>query len=201
MEIRGAGNLLGAEQHGYIESVGYDLYVKLLNEAVLEEQGKSAAPLPECNVDIKVTAHIPGSYISTSSGRMEMYKKISLIASEEDFSDVLDEMIDRYGEPPRETTRLCTVALIRAYGIRSGISRVEARAETLKLYTDKPSLEGFAAVSSRFPGTRLVTSEQSTYAAYRLPKSADGLNTAKAMLEIYVKYAGKSTGDGGEDNK
>ena len=201
MEIRGAGNLLGAEQHGYIESVGYDLYVKLLNEAVLDEQGKSAAPLPECNVDIKVTAHIPGSYISTSSGRMEMYKKISLITSEEDFSDVLDEMIDRYGEPPRETTRLCIVALIRAYGIRSGISRVEARAETLKLYTDKPSLEGFAAVSSRFPGTRLVTSEQSTYAAYRLPKSADGLNTAKAMLEIYVKYSGKSIDGGEEDNK
>ncbi|MBR0302737.1 MAG: transcription-repair coupling factor, partial [Clostridia bacterium] len=92
MEIRGAGNLLGAEQHGHIDSVGYDMYLKLLNEAVLEEEGKSPEVKRECAVSLKVDAFIPKNYVTDPGQRMEMYKKIARIKEEADLSDVTDEM-------------------------------------------------------------------------------------------------------------
>ena len=125
LEIRGAGNLLGAEQHGYIDSVGYDLYVKLLNEAVLEESGNLPKTQFESTIDIRVSANIPESYIPVSSQRMEMYKKISLISEPVDMQDILDEFIDRFGEVPREVLRLLHISLMRALASKCEIKKVE----------------------------------------------------------------------------
>ena len=88
LEIRGAGNLLGAEQHGHLDAVGYDMYIKLLNEAVLEEKGEKLPEHKECKIDIPLDAYLPDTYIYSSAGRMEMYKKIALIETEEDLEEI-----------------------------------------------------------------------------------------------------------------
>ncbi|HQC36623.1 MAG TPA: helicase-related protein, partial [Bacillota bacterium] len=106
LEIRGAGNLLGAEQHGHISSVGYDLYMKILNEAILEEKGAVVEEKKECTVNIKVSAYIPDKYIQNSNQRIDAYKKISGIENEDDLLDITDELLDRWGDLPSEVSNL-----------------------------------------------------------------------------------------------
>ena len=101
LEIRGAGNLLGPEQSGYLMSVGYDLYLKLLEEAVLEERGEERRIETECAADLTVNAHIPDRYVPSPEQRMDLYRRIAAIRTDEDASDLLDEMLDRYGEAPK----------------------------------------------------------------------------------------------------
>ncbi len=156
LEIRGAGNLLGAQQHGYIDSVGYDLYVKLLNEAVLEERGESEKPKAEAQIDMKISAYIPESFIASSAGRMELYKKISLISCPEDEGDILDEILDRYGEPPRQVMRLLEVALIKALCEELGFSKLECREDTLIFHTGKPDLAAWSELFLKYRGMRFA---------------------------------------------
>jgi transcription-repair coupling factor (superfamily II helicase) len=154
LEIRGAGNLLGAEQHGHLDAVGYELYIKLLNEAVLEERGERSEKKVETVVDMQLNAHIPDYYIKSSAERMEMYKKISLISSVEDERDVADEFLDRFGDMPKSVQRLLSVALLKALSEKIGISRVEANAGTLSFITGKPDLALWSEVFASFPGMR-----------------------------------------------
>ena len=156
LEIRGAGNLLGAEQHGYIDSVGYDLYIKLLNEAVLEERGETLAERREATIDMKISAHIPESYIPVSAHRMEMYKKISLITSKEDAIDVSDEFLDRFGDMPKATERLVSVALAKALATDAGIERVEAKGAELVFWPERPELAVWSEVFSKYKGMRFA---------------------------------------------
>ena len=158
LEIRGAGNLLGAEQHGYIDSVGYDLYVKILNEAVREERGEVAEKRTESLVDMRVNAHIPESYVKASAARMEMYKKISLILTPLDASDVRDEMIDRFGDMPKPVSRLISVALVKALAERLGVERVEERGGQLTFVTPKPDLAMWSEAFAKYPGMRFSPS-------------------------------------------
>ena len=155
LEIRGAGNLLGAEQHGHIDSVGYDLYIRLLNEAILEEQGKVAPEISEAKIEYPDSANIPASYIPLSAHRMEMYKKISLILSEDDLHDVETEFRERFGEPPRETRRLLWLSLLRAAASRIGLTKVEFRGSDVR-FTAKGvgDLSVWALVFAERPGLR-----------------------------------------------
>ena len=121
MEIRGAGNLLGAQQHGHMESVGYDMYLKLLADAVSEEKGVTAAETIECLVDLPITAHIPDAYISDNAQRLEIYRRIADIRTVEDSMDVFDELIDRFGEPPAAVQGLVDVALLRNMAAAVGV--------------------------------------------------------------------------------
>ncbi|MBQ8173968.1 MAG: transcription-repair coupling factor [Clostridia bacterium] len=146
LEIRGAGNLLGAEQHGHIEAVGYELYVRLLSEAVLEEQGKAPAPHFEATVDIRASAYIPEHYVASEAARMELYKKISAITEEADMADILEECADRYGRVPRELIRLLWVALSRALACRHRIRRVEGRGDSIRLVLTEVDLAGWSVV-------------------------------------------------------
>ncbi len=124
LEIRGAGNLLGPEQSGYLMSVGYDLYLKLLEEAVLEEKGEKRSAVPDCSADLTVNANIPERYVASAEQRMDLYRRIAAIRSREDGSDVLDELIDRYGEPPKSVLALLDVALLRAAAVEAGVSDI-----------------------------------------------------------------------------
>lgn len=158
LEIRGAGNLLGAEQSGHMEAVGYDMFVKILEQAVLEEKGELPAERKECLIDLDVSAYIPEKYIKRPSGRIEMYKRIAEIKSKADADDVLDEMLDRYGEIPKETRNLVLVASIKARCAEMGIVKVEKKMGKIVIYPESaPTKEQSIAVAQRFPG-RVLTS-------------------------------------------
>ena len=184
LEIRGAGNLLGAEQHGYIDSVGYDLYVKLLNEAVLEEKGERVGPGIEAQIDMKISAHIPEEYIGTSAGRMEMYKKISLITCPADSEDIYDEMVDRYGDMPRCVERLLEVALTKALCERIGFTKAEAKGDTLIIRVGKPDLALWSELFSKYKGMRFSPSGDSV--SYKF-KGAEPSKIAKEIVLDYYK--------------
>ncbi len=127
LEIRGAGNLLGAEQSGHMIDVGYDMYMKLLNEAVLEAKGIELPQKAECSADLAVAANIPERYISSSEQRMDIYRRIALIRSQEEADDLTDELIDRFGDPPSGVSALIHVALLRGEAGKAGISDISQK--------------------------------------------------------------------------
>ena len=127
LEIRGAGNLLGAEQSGHMHEVGYDMYMKLLEEAVLEARGVPAVPRADCSADLAVAASIPDSYISSQEQRMDIYRRIALIRTEEQADDLTDELIDRFGDPPPGVNTLIQVALLRGEAGRAGITDISQK--------------------------------------------------------------------------
>ncbi len=196
LEIRGAGNLLGTEQHGYIDAVGYDLYVKLLNEAVLEEKGEKVGKKSEALIDIKVNAHIPEYYISSSAQRMEMYKKISLVSSSEDASDICDEFLDRFGEMPKSVERLISVSLMKAFCERVGFSGVELSGGNLIFHTGRPDLSLWSEVFAEFAGMRIAPSGDRVIYRYN---GQDAVGVGAKILGEYVNAAQKQTN--GEENE
>jgi transcription-repair coupling factor (superfamily II helicase) len=124
LEIRGAGNLLGAEQSGHMLSVGFDMYLKLLEEAVLEQKGEKPKRPASCSADISVAASIPEDYVESAEQRVDLYRRIALIESEEDADDMTDELIDRFGEPPESVNTLIQVALMRVEASKAGIVEI-----------------------------------------------------------------------------
>ena len=127
LEIRGAGNLLGAEQSGHMLSVGYDMYLKLLEEAVQEERGDTAAAQPECTADLSVAANIPKFYVESGEQRMDLYRRMAAVRSQEDADDLLGEIIDRYGDPPKSVINLIDIALLRAVAAAAGIAEISQK--------------------------------------------------------------------------
>ena len=132
LEIRGAGNLLGAEQSGHMVDVGYDMYMKLLSEAVLEARGIEVPQRADCSADLAVAASIPERYVSSSEQRMDIYRRIALIRTEEEADDLTDELIDRFGDPPPGVTALVQVALLRGEAGRAGITDISQKAGALR---------------------------------------------------------------------
>ncbi|MBO4938467.1 MAG: transcription-repair coupling factor [Oscillospiraceae bacterium] len=127
LEIRGAGNLLGSEQSGHMASVGYDMYLKLLDEAVLEEKGE-APKEPDCTADLNVTANVDKNYVARGEERMDLYRRMAAIRNQEDADDLLDEIVDRYGEPPKGVLNLIDIALLRANARKLGIKDIKQKA-------------------------------------------------------------------------
>ncbi len=125
LEVRGAGNILGAEQHGHMEAIGYELYCKMLAENVRELKGE---PLPEqqefAQIELELDARIPDNYVTSEGQRLDIYSRISHIATVEDYRDILDELLDRYGEPPQPVINLCNVALVRSLAGSLGVEKI-----------------------------------------------------------------------------
>ena len=124
LEIRGAGNLLGGEQSGHIAGVGFDLYVRMIGEAVTELKGDGPAERPEVRVELPVNAHIPHDYVSGERLRLEAYTRIAAIDSPEDAAEVRDELADRYGPPPEPVASLLDVARLRSRARRAGLTDI-----------------------------------------------------------------------------
>ncbi len=124
LEIRGAGNLLGGEQSGHIADVGFDLYVRLVGEAVNEFKGQAEPELREVRIELPVDAHLPHGYIPSERLRLEMYKRLAEVREDEDIDLLRAEMVDRYGEPPQEVASLLLVARFRARARQAGIAEV-----------------------------------------------------------------------------
>jgi transcription-repair coupling factor (superfamily II helicase) len=137
LEIRGAGNILGGEQHGHMEAVGYDMYLRLLNDAISLEKGEmKPTRTTECTVDLQITAHIPEKYIENNQQRLDIYRRIADIHSNEDAIDVVDELIDRFGEPPKAVKSLVDVALLRNKAASLGIREIAQNATSLLVYPE-----------------------------------------------------------------
>lgn len=145
LEIRGAGNLLGAEQSGHMMSVGYDMYLKLLDEAVLEE--KNEAPrAPDCTADLNITANVDKTYVSSSEERMDLYRRMAAIRNQEDADDLLDEIVDRYGEPPKGVLNLIDIALLRASARAVGIKDIRQRGADIHFVLHNLNFEAVGAL-------------------------------------------------------
>ncbi|MCF0120593.1 MAG: transcription-repair coupling factor, partial [Oscillospiraceae bacterium] len=147
LEIRGAGNLLGAEQSGHMMSVGYDMYLKLLEEAVLEEKGEKVTRPAECSADISVSANIPERYVPSPEQRMDLYRRIAHVRTEDDADEMIAELIDRFGDPPSEVVALVSIALLRSEAADAGVVEVTQKSGFLRL---KLSDFDFALVSKLY---------------------------------------------------
>ena len=150
LEIRGAGSLLGGKQHGHMEAVGYDMYLKLLGEAVAEAKGEPVRTVAECTVDIQIDAFIPDAYMESLSQRLDMYRKIASVHNREEELDLLDELVDRYGEPPKEVIGLVTVARLRNMAAQLGITDIVQRSGSLLFYLAHPTPEMIGALTQKY---------------------------------------------------
>ena len=138
LEIRGAGNLLGAEQSGHMESVGYDLYCKMLNEAVLTMKGEQQeVDTFTTSIDLSINAYIPETYIKSEAEKLSWYKRIAAIETEEEYEDMIEELTDRYGDPPKPLLSLMDVALLREEAHQAWLLSIEQKGSKI-LFTMNP---------------------------------------------------------------
>ena len=162
LEIRGAGSLLGAEQHGHIADVGYEYYCKLMRGAVAEVKGEAPAEAAEVNVDVPVSAHIPKDYIPSEVQRLSAYRRIADAADDDALSDAREELEDRYGELPPPVENMLALARIRAGAARAQLAGVTAReGEALLSFRAGAQLDGarlLAAVGG-MRGAQLTATE------------------------------------------
>lgn len=164
LEIRGAGSILGGDQHGNMESVGYDMYLKLLSDAVNEENGVKTEDDIPCTIDLNISAHIPENYIESLSARLGIYKRIAAIRNDNDASDVIDELCDRFGEPPSSVMGLIDVAILRNKAADAKIAEITATANTVILHINSIMPEVMSKLSAYFGNRfRLNASDKPVY--------------------------------------
>ena len=187
LEIRGAGNLLGAEQSGHMMSVGYDMYLKLLDEAVLEEKGE-APKAPECTADLTVTANVDKDYVSRGEERMDLYRRMAAIRCQEDADDLLDEIVDRYGEPPKGVLNLIDIALLRAQAMKLGIKDIKQKGGDILFVLTSLNFDAVGSLCSDADyKTRVVFLANAKEPTLKLKLSVgpDSLKQAKAFVAKY----------------
>lgn len=168
LEIRGAGNILGGEQHGHMESVGYDMYVKLLNEAISEEKGQESTADEECAVDMQIQAHIPEEYISSNTQRLSIYRRIADIRTRDDADDVIDELIDRFGDPPKSVLGLIDISLLRSRAATLGISEIVQKGQSMLFFPRKLDMENISKLVSTMKGRVLVSAGQRPHISVKI---------------------------------
>ena len=190
LEIRGAGNLLGAEQSGHMMSVGYDMYLKLLDEAVLEERGEAARE-PDCTADLNITANVDKDFVSRGEERMDLYRRMAAIRTQEDADDLLDEIIDRYGEPPKGVLNLIDVALLRANARKVHIRDIRQKAGEILFTLGELNFEAFSAVCAEKEyknRIQLLASAKQPTIRLRLATGVDSLKQCKVFLSHYTRH-------------
>ncbi len=188
LEIRGAGNLLGPEQSGFLMSVGYDLYLRLLEEAVLEEQGKPVEKPTWCTADFAVPAAIPEKYIPAPEQRMDLYRRMARVRTQEEGDDIIDELIDRYGEPPKSVTNLIAIALLRARAAALGMTELAQKENSVRFSLPKPDFARVAATCGleKYKGRLLFSAGEKPYLSLRLKKGDDVLKLINLVLTDFA---------------
>ncbi len=197
LEIRGAGNLLGAEQSGHMMNVGFDMYMKLLEEAVLEEKGEKKKKT-ECTADLNISALIPDKYIDTPEQRMDIYRRIASIASREDKEDIIDELLDRYGEPPAEVNALIDIALLRVDASKCGICDISQRGGRIYFKLTDFNMELISGLYnlSEFKGRLKVEAGAEPSVSLKITKQSEIIKEASAFLSAYMSLLEGSKNEG-----
>ena len=185
LELRGAGNIMGAQQHGHMESVGYDMYLKLLGEAVSEEKGE----LPknsdlDCLIDLSVDAHIPESYVESLTLRLDVYRRIADIRSVEDSEDVKDELWDRFGKIPKAVNGLIDIALIRNRAHALGVYEIRQNDSEVQLYVKELKSPTVADLLIALGGKATLNAGKKPYLGVKCPAGAAAIPTLKRIFKI-----------------
>ena len=185
LQIRGAGSLLGHSQHGHMEAVGYELYVKMLNKAIAAAKGEAPPPdKSDCLVDITVDAYLPEEYIPDAPGRIEAYKRIAAITNREDAGDVLDELIDRYGDPPRSVQGLVDISLVRVTAARAGVEEIVQKGENLILYSNVIGPRQLGALMDAMPHRVLYNAVARPYISLHVLRGEDPLTILRDAVAL-----------------
>ncbi len=190
LEIRGAGNLLGAEQSGHMMSVGYDMYLKLLDEAVLEQRGEKPKE-PECTADLNITANVNQDYVSRGEERMDLYRRMAAIREQADADDLLDEIIDRYGDPPKGVLNLIDVALLRANARKLGIKDIRQKGGDVLFTLVNLNLEAITSLCAEAEyksRIQFIASAKEPTLRLKLAGGIDSLKQSKVFIEHLSKY-------------
>ncbi|MDE5564914.1 MAG: transcription-repair coupling factor, partial [Oscillospiraceae bacterium] len=187
LEIRGAGSILGGSQHGHMETVGYDMYMQMLNEAIAEVKGEKIQKAANCTVDIQIEAYIPEDYIGDTTSRIDMYRKIATVHDEHDESELIDELIDRYGEPPKAIVGLIKVSLLRNSAAAMGITEITQRSGSMQFYIEQPEPQQIAALSAKYGRRILFSCMEKPYIGVKLLP-----NQSPAALMQEVVYTMKN---------
>jgi len=187
LEIRGAGSILGGKQHGQMEAVGYDMYIKLLSEAVAEAKGEKPSKIMDCTVDIQINAHIPDDYISSLNQRISVYKKIMSIGNQDDKSDLIDELIDRYGDVPESVTGLIEISLLRNMASSLGISEITQRNGQMYFYTESLDIKQAQALSQVYKGKVTFNGINKSYVSVKIMPEISPFDMMKNVVEIMNK--------------
>lgn len=192
LEIRGAGSLLGAEQSGHMIDVGYDMYLKLLEEAVLEERGEKPEQRAECAADLAVSAIIPESYVPSQEQRMDLYRRIALVRTEEEADDLMDEVIDRFGDPPPSVYTLVQVALLRSDAGKVGVTDISQKNGCLKFLLAQFDMQKVSALYARpeFKGRLKVDAGAKPGVILRLKTRTHVIEQARAFVSAWADAQG-----------
>lgn len=183
LELRGAGNILGAQQHGHMENVGYDMYLKLLAEAVSEEKGEENTSAEiECLIDVNIEAHIPENYIYNLQQRIDIYRRIADIRNMNDCDDVKDELRDRFGEIPDAVLGLIDIALIRNIAYSLGIYEIRQSETSILLYIKSIKSDACGEMLKKLRGQALLNAGNKPYIAVRFPKNMPVIDVLKGIF-------------------
>ncbi len=192
LQIRGAGSILGQSQHGHMEAVGYELYLKILNNAIALAKGEEpVADKSDCLLDIAVDAYIPEYYIEQAAGRIEAYKRIAAIQTQEDAQDVLDELIDRYGDVPKSVGGLVDISLIRVQAAQAAVYEIGQKKGCLLLYSDALSAPRIKQVMAELPGMVRLNAGSKPYLMIQLRNNDDVLQVLKEALAALGPVSGQ----------
>lgn len=187
LEIRGAGSVLSGKQHGHMEAVGYDMYLRLLNEAIAEQKGEAIPPSSEdCLVDVSINAFIPPEYINSLPQRIDAYRRIASIQNTADSTDVIDELIDRYGEPPKSVMGLIDIALLRNTASSLGVTEINQRGENIFFYILSPTVNQITALSQKYKRRILFCDDKKPHFRVELDKrqkSPDLMNEVITLMK------------------
>lgn len=189
LNIRGAGNLLGKQQHGFIDSVGFDLYSQMLEEAVNEKRGiKEETPdIPDVEVELNLDAYLPAEYIQNEQAKIEIYKKLRKVESEEQLMDIKDELIDRFNDYPTEVERLLDIVEIKTHALHAGITKIKDMGKQIQIFLSETStadIDGEALFKNTQPlGRTMKVGVENGAMKVTLTKSKQWLDNLKFLVK------------------
>lgn len=187
LEIRGAGDLLGAQQSGFMLGVGYDLYLKLLEEAVLEERGEKPIRTEEVTADLTISAGIPQEFVPSAEQRMDLYRRIACVRNQRDADDIIDEMIDRYGDVPKSVDNLVQVALLRSDASACGVTEIAQKRNNIIFGLrdfDFKRIARLIAIPQYKDTLKVLPGEKPTI-SLALGKKDEPLSACKQLVKLY----------------